>query len=777
MMNPSSARPGFDKWQRRLLPAALLALLHPTPEAFAQARSMALEEVIVTARKRAESVQDVPIAITSLSGEDLQVSGVARFDEVTFHVPNMVMTTSPGNGGSPRFAIRGQTVGDVVGTVDQAIGTYVDDVFYARPAGTNINLSDIDRVEVLRGPQGTLFGRNTTGGAILIHTKDPHHDFAFRVGGGIGNYERRTWNAMVNAPLLKDKLAVRIAVDASRHDGYVENPITGVDVHDEDVISGQVKLLFEPTDNFRALFKHAYAESDHRGFEQKLVGARNLRGQPFDYVQMLSGFTDAYANYLDDSERTYENIIPQTQLQANTSSLILDWDLGAFAVKFIGAYRTTDTGGLWDLDGTPYPIAYTDGYQLGGDQASAELQFLGDAFDSRIEWIVGLYAFKEDGSDTNTTPVFVPAQDLGPLGTLPVTAYSNTDGDYRNESQALFGQLSWEATDSLTLTLGLRYSDESKELVSRNNTMVVPTTVPIQIQQCNVNAAYRSGTECRGELDRSDDSVDGNFMVEFQVNPDLLVYGKYSTGFRSGGINIRGVDTVQFAEVDPETVEEFEIGLKGDFLNRRLRVNFAAFYDDYQDIQRSNIRPSPTNPNATQNVTVNAASATIYGAELELTAALTESLQAGISGGYTDASYDDFEDQIFVGGVPVTVDRSDESFIGTPEWTFSAWTSYVVNMPFGPLTLRADYSWHDEYQSFLSTDTLGMVTPAKGTLNARAMVSVLGERLDVALWGKNLTDERYATAAINFYENWGAGVAVYNEPRTFGVDVTYRFGE
>src|SRR5690606_12959306 len=147
--------------------------------------------------------------------------------------PNMVMTTSPGNGGSPRFAIRGQTVGDVVGTVDQAIGVYVDDVFYARPAGTNVNLSDIDRAEVLRGPQGTLFGRNTTGGAILVHTKDPHHDWAYRLGAGAGNYGRTAWNAMVNAPLVNDVLAVRVAVDASRHDGYVENPITGVDVHDE----------------------------------------------------------------------------------------------------------------------------------------------------------------------------------------------------------------------------------------------------------------------------------------------------------------------------------------------------------------------------------------------------------------------------------------------------------------------------------------------------------------------------------------------------------------
>lgn len=770
----------------KLLSVAVMAAVSPLP-ALAQP---ALEEVIVTATKRQESTQDIPIAISSFTASDLKGQGAVRLEDITFHVPNMLTNESPGNSGGPRFAIRGQAVDDVVGTVDQPIGIYVDDFFYSRPSGTNMNLSDIERIEVLRGPQGTLFGRNTTGGAILIHTKDPHDDWAYRVGFGTGNYGQSSWNVMLNAPVIRDKLAVRVAIDADKHDGYVENVVTGRDVSDEDVINGQVKVLFTPVEDFSALFKFEYGEGDHLGYAQKLVG------YTADLPAAFSGGLDSYANYLEgnnngevysgsDGDITYEGNTPKSQFLSRAATTILTWDAtDDMTVKFIGGYRNMFTQNDWDIDGTPYPILYTIGSDDGHDQWSTELQVFGDAFDESVDWIVGLYAFHEDGTAENITQIPPTPLDVNPLNPGPdiYLLENNTFGDYDNDSQAVFTQGSWQVTDDFAATVGLRYSDETKRLSPRNYRVFGGDITNPFNQAARFSSCAVAGIGCESTFDRSEDSFDYSVMVEYQFTPDILVYAKYGTGFRSGGFNVRGTSENTLEPFDSESLKEVEVGMKGDFLDRRLRINLALFQSDYTDIQRTTIRAS-ADGTSTENATTNAADATISGVELETMFAATETIQIGLNAGYLDAGYDTFDYDVTVtsGTPPVTttttIDRSGERFAGSPRWTASLWAAYVEEISDQmTLSLRTDYSYHSQYQSFVTTNTLGMVTPEKGTWNARATVTI-ADRLDISLWGKNLTDERYPTAALNVYDPFGAGVAVFSAPRTYGMDVTYRYGE
>jgi iron complex outermembrane receptor protein len=261
-----------------------------------------------------------------------------------------------------------------------------------------------------------------------------------------------------------------------------------------------------------------------------------------------------------------------------------------------------------------------------------------------------------------------------------------------------------------------------------------------------------------------------------------MVYFKTATGFRSGGQNLRGgaaapaaVDTpgtiASYSSFVPETVEEYEVGFKGDFLGNRLRANLAYFHTTYDDIQRSTIVPAAGGGTAT--IVANAASATVQGVELEVTALLSDGWQLGGTFGWTDATYDDFDDVDSVTLQPI--DRSGEAFVSTPEYNASLWSSYSFALPVGQATLRVDYAWHDEYVSFAGMTTEGVDSPAKGMVNARAQWDV-NDNLSLALWGTNLTDEQYRLAGIEFYNNFGYGLGGSSEPRMYGIDVTYRYG-
>jgi iron complex outermembrane receptor protein len=758
----------------RLLPLAVAALaLIPPAEVHAQRG--ALEEILVTARKREESVQSVPIAISSFSGDMLASSGAVRITDISLHTPNMMFTPTLGNGTGVRTTIRGQTQDDIIGTVDASIGLYVDDVIWSRPVGSNMNLADIDRVEVLRGPQGTLFGRNTTGGAIQVYTRNPEHHYAARVGLSVGNFGRFDYNVMANAPLVEDRLAFRIAYDAQKSDGWQDNVIDGYELGQDDTRNLIAKLLFQPTDKLELLLKLDQARGNYRGTGSKMAAAE---GGPaiggLDAVQLFSGFTDASANYIDGSyDRITEGDRPLTDFRNEGAALTIDWELSdALVVRFIGAYRELDYFTDFDLDGTPYPILGTRTSLDGHRQQSAELQFTGVAIDERLDWTVGVYTFEEKGLDGSDTRIPDPI------------IRQITRGETRNTSQAVFGQGTFAVTDELSVTLGLRYSEESKDLNSSNHAQLIATdgflfcTVPSQFTG-DPNSFSEAG--CNAKFERDDDSLDYALMVNYSLSPALMVYFKTATGFRSGGQNLRGGDlanpnsdasVLSFNSFEPETVTEYEVGFKGDFLGGRLRSNVALFHSEYDDIQRSTIVPVAGGGTAT--VVDNAASATVQGIELEITALPVDDWQVGVTAGWTDAEYDEFSYRDRATGN--VIDRSGESLVSVPEYTASIWSAYTVALPLGSVTLRADYGWIDKHITFAGARQDGVDTPAKGLLNARAQWDV-SDNLSLALWGRNLTDESYRVAGIEFYDNFGYALGIGNEPRTYGVDITYRIGD
>ncbi len=768
----------FSRQPKRLLMAAMMpALALASAPSLAQSGAV-LEEVLVTARKREESAQDVPIAITSMSGDALKLQGAAKVIDIAFHVPNMMYTESVGNNTSLRTTIRGQTQNDIIGTLDASIGTYVDDIIWSRPVGSNVNLADIERVEVLRGPQGTLFGRNTTGGAVQIYTKNPEFIRSARIGGTIGNYSRADYNLMVNTPIIDDKLAGRIAVDGQKRDGWQDNVIGGYDVNQDDKRSIIAKLLFTPSERSEFLLKVQKSEGDYRGNGSTLthvipspllasLGFPPALQDPYLGFPVLNpatgpGVPSSSVLRPNEFEELFEGAKPHTWFDSDaislTSSIELSDDL---SMKLILGYRGLEYATFFDLDGSPVRILETETRLDGHDQYSAELLFSGTGLEDKLDWTVGLYHFDESGTDGSDS--------FSPFGFITAT-----EGDVENTSQAVFAQGTYRLTEQLNLTLGLRYSEESKDLTSVN----ARETQAGAFISCLVPEALRNDPSvpgragCVGDFSRDDDSIDYTFMVDYSFDSGLMAYFKTATGFRSGGQNLRGTDLLSFTSFAPEEVEEFEVGFKHDWLDSRLRTNMAFFYSDYSDIQRSTI--VPVAGGATATVVANAASATVKGLEAEFSAILTDAWQAGGSFGWTDAGYDDYMDIDPATGGPL--DRSGQEFVSTPEHTYSLWTQYSLPLTTGSLDLRADYSWHDEYVSFSTLDPTGSDTPAKGMINARAQWNV-SDKLELALWGKNLTDEQYRIAGIDFFGNFGHAIGVGNEPRTYGLDVNYYLGE
>ncbi|MFA5552919.1 MAG: TonB-dependent receptor, partial [Trueperaceae bacterium] len=728
--------------------AAVIAALPGLAPGLAGAQ--ALEEIIVTARKRAESIQEVPIAISSFSGEDLAASGAADLSGVSLHTPNLMFTTSASSDSTLKVAIRGQAQNDNIGTLDQSVGVYVDDVIWARPVGVNMNLADIERVEVLRGPQGTLFGRNTTGGAIQVYTRNPEFFREARVAASVGNYERGDYSLMVNTPLIDDVLALRLSYDAQKRDGWQDNRVFGYDAGQKDNTNLIAKLLYKPNDSLDLLLKLDRSEGDYLTRGQVMTyfdgGAPAFGGA--DPVAVFSGGAESAHDYVsDDYDRPREGFKPRSAWKHQGAGLTANWAAAEdLAVKAVVAYRELDEQSFGDYDGTPYPILDIFIGQEGHRMMSGEINVNGASLDDRLEWTLGAYYFKEEGGDRAWVAFGLPIRQA-------------QFGDTENTSKAVFGQLNYLFGEQLTATLGLRYSEEGKDLLSRNHGADAQTGAFLL---CSIPTLYTGVADptdkagCEATFSRDDDSVDYVAMLAWQLADGKMVYAKTGSGFRSGGQNLRGGDPfgrdsagaiASFASFAPEEVVEYELGFKGDFLDARLRTNIALFHSIYEDIQRSTIVPV----GGVATLVSNAAEGEVRGIEAEVQGVLSERWDLGATVGWTDAEYDKFQDFDFQGN---PVDRSSEPFIATPEYSWSAWTEYRVPMATGELSLRLDYAWLDEHVTFASTRLEGSDTPAKGLFNGRIQWD-LSDAVSLGLWGKNLTDERYREYGIELLSSNG----------------------
>ena len=740
------------------------------------------EDIIVTARKRAENVQDVPIAITPVTARALEARGFSSLIDLNGLAPGLQLLASSGMTGTLKPAMRGQYQQDLNPNVDNSVAVYVDGVLLPRAAGLNMNFPDIERIDVLRGPQGTLFGRNTPGGAISVTTSNPqHNELSGSVKVGIGNYERRTAQAVINLPLVEDKLSLRAGGFYQKHDGYDRivvdptTPVSGRSFNDDNSFGVQAKLRFTPSSVFDVVIKGDYTKIDAtswlgriRGFLPTLPNATRLLLSP------VIGGPRGNPNPF------YSSYLPTQEFENYGVSGTFVYDLSDSAqIKFIGAYRRLNQNTQLDVDGSIVQINNSVNVST-NNMYTGELQLTGKAFDNAVDYAVGIYLFREkgvqDALSASRTVTWLPfAREPGTF-----VSGSTQNGGYENSSTAAFAQATWHATDRFDLTGGLRYTKDWKDLTTRNYAVVTVGGVNgFNCRSTTSSTVFFSTTiaGCSQDLPTlKNDSLDYTLTAQYKFDQHVMTYFKVASGYRAGGQQIAGSDPFTFQPFGPEKVVEFEVGFKGDFFDRRLRVNLAAFMDSYKDIQRTNAILDPLT-SLTRTLTTNAAKGKTRGFELEITATPTKELTLGGSLAYIDAYYVNFTSRGLTDPT-VIIDRSSENFPGTPEWMASVYADYSLPVPVGALNFHADYAWHDSYLGATASafgnqySSADLFAPSGGEVNARVSLVLAAQDLEVSLWGRNLANSRHVVSVTG---GIGARLGYWNSPRTYGLEAKLRF--
>jgi iron complex outermembrane recepter protein len=734
-------------WRRLgAMPIALLPMLAFGQAATTDRASGGLENIVVTARRVSEDLQTTPVAVTALTAdamEDLNITGVY---DVQFSTPNLVIAPFLWNSGAA-VAIRGQLNENNQANTDPAVGIYVDGVYVARSSGGLLDLVDVERVEVLRGPQGTLFGRNTTGGALNIVTPAPHGELDGFVQGTLGNFSLREVLGAVNLPIKGDALAMRVSFKHTEHDGYGRNSYLGTELDDLDKDFVRASLRIAPSgQKWDLTLSGDYSTWETSGQVASLIAVRPGSVATLVPVAAPVSAGDALNNYItDDYSRSYAGVDTPGETDIWGVSATLNVDLGFGQFKSISAARGAEIHYFTDNDGTPYTIIGTEASIKQKHQYTQELQLSGSAMDT-IDWITGLFYFEEENTDGN--PFLANLVPIGPPANRQIADLDNT-------SYALYAQGTYSFTPALRLTAGLRYTeDERKADIS---------VFRLASGACVLNVITVPG-ECRSQLEADFDYVAYTASLDYQLTDTNFVYVKTSRAQRSGGFNTRTVADA----FRPEEVTDYEIGIKADLLNRRLRANAAVFYSYFDDAQRQ-VTTVDRFTNTSTSLIENAAEARMKGGELELTAIPFDGLELNATVGYVDPSYKRYIE-------PATgIDLSDRPFTFVSKHTYSAGATYRAPVGFGELSLHADYGYQTR-KYFATTPGLADLNsqPAFGVLNSRITLMLDDPNLEIALWGKNLLDEEYDTFRLDVYNALGTVTAFRGAPRTYGLSLTYR---
>lgn len=717
----------FDARSALILGTSALALLWPAA-ASAQdtaepAAHSGFDTITVTARRTEENLQSTPIAVTALPAEALEDRQITNINAVQYNAPNVTIQPLVANSGVS-LSIRGQAGVENSATSDPAVGIYVDGVYTARSSIGFMELVDVQQVEVLRGPQGTLFGRNTTGGALNITTPAPDGEFSGRLTGRLGNYDTAEALGYLNVPISGDEVAMRVSFLHGEHSGYGQSIPLNRELADADRNFLRGVLLIAPDDaNWDLSLSADYFNRKGNGPVGAITAVRP--GSLADIVFGFSNFIadDFYSSYT--ATETFENVTAQG------ASATFNIDLGFADLKSITAVRSTTNHILGDVDGSPVPLLNFEQTNEQTRQITQEFQLTGSS--ANFDWIAGAFYFSESNDDL----------------TVSGTAY--TRGEIDNDSIAIYAQGTYDLTDRLSITAGLRQTRDSRALL-----------IDLRTPDGTICTLPYTDTPGVCAIDRSIDYdyLSYNAVLEFQAADNLFLYASTSRAQRAGGFNSRQV----FDPFSPEQVTNYEAGAKWDLLDHRLRINLAAFTAQYDDGQRTVVTaiggvPSPT--------TTNAAKATIPGFELEISALPTDNLEIGGSLGLLSPEYDEFND-------PLQGDRSGESFTYTAEMTYNLYATYRQPLSFGELTWHVDYAYKDDIYYDVANPALD-VQPGYGILNARLALELDAQDVTFALYGRNLGDTEYNAFILDIYGPFGYNLAYRGTPMTWGGEISYRF--
>lgn len=719
------------------------------------------EEVVVTARKREESLQDTPISITAFTSADIEARQLTHIGQITQSTPNLVFDAGGSLSGTSSSAfvfIRGVGQLDFTFNADPGVGTYVDGVYLSRSIGGLVNLLDIERVEVLRGPQGTLFGKNTTGGAISITSKRPTDEFEGKAGINLGSFERIEGYASVNLPITQN-LSTRTAFSVRKRDGNATRLFDGADTGDIDAFSGRSVINWTPNDNLEVFIS--------------IDGTRERQGVipivPLDSINELAAFPQVYNGAVvgppcvpapspQNNPNCFNDQFTQgtgpftnnagfesrSELDLWGISGTITWDIGELTLKSITAVRDFDLLTTPDLDLSPLPV-FDDTLTQELTAISQEVQLLGNSFDNRLEWILGLYYLDEDANHREAVQAAI--------------GFFTAGGDTKNESLAVFAQGTFDITDKLSLTAGIRYTDESREFTPDSRLagpafpgpgLFLPpgTSIPILPAQL---------------FETSSSEVTPMVNLAYAWSDELNFYITYSEGFKSGGFSQRiAQPNPAPPSFDPEFVKVIEGGLKLTAFDNRLRVNASFFHTDFSDVQVLGLVPGVIGL-----ATNNAGEADIDGFELEFSALPMQGLllQGGV--GYLDAEYTELDPSV----VGITL---DSRFPNAPKWTTNASVSYQHSLLSGhTLTTRMDWFYRTT-ASNTAIERAVLTQDGYSLLNASIAFETNDGNWSIVLSGKNLSDETYLIDG-NLTEAFGTTYGTYALSRTWALNLERRF--
>ena len=820
----------------------------PADEPGNRAPRTQLDTVVTQATRVETSAQTTPVATTSVSGVQLERTFATDLRDLTAQAPNVNLEPVGAFQNASAFFIRGFGSADIESATDPGVGVFIDGVYQARTSTALSDLLDIGNVEILRGPQGTLFGRNTIVGAVIVnHAKPDTSEFHAKGTVTAGNYGQIDVSGVVNVPLVTDKAAIRLAMKSTNNDGFYTNATDGTKYGGTDRITLLPSIRFTPNDNLDVTIRGEYVRERDDSWGNTpysqcpgVGGVPNPGASTFQLVPLIEYLTEGQAG-LDKvcaQNRGKNDFVVHAD---NTSGRGSDFDIWGITgdvsytipdvgtLTYVGNYRNVHENVFNDFDTTDEPIFMTQREQW-HHQTSHELRFASD-FSDKVDVVGGFYYFDQKYTMNQGTfgwlfdPGFNNAlfNALGiPTGTT--TTFADLDGNAQafgntvqtDRSWAAFANVNWHVWDGITLIAGIRYTWEKKNFQS-----CAPATVNDAVnKECNLDPTapgynyFDSNTDIAADKTNRWTNVSPKVGVSWEATDDLFLYASWTRGFRSGGFNGRCGSTETCQPFNPETADSYEVGLKWDGLDNRLRVNLTGYWLEYKNQQVGIIRPSAGSGGGQETVTQNAGSARSKGIELEINAVPAEGLSLWTSVGYLDARYTDFCVDIdgpssinpgpasgscdpngafsFVeSGVTNYIfptDNSGLALVRAPKWTISAGLAYEVPVgDAGSLEFAGD--WHYQSKSNQASNgvppgsTAGilnyngvLVTPvrnASNIFNASVTWREAEERYRVSLFMKNITNAHYlqsltAVAALfNFIQD--------NNPRTYGVEVSFDF--
>jgi iron complex outermembrane recepter protein len=720
-----------------------------SPEDVATDQGEGLGDIVVTAQKRSENLQRVPIAISALTSETLQQQGIRTITNLANQIPNLQVANIYGDA-VPYFSLRGISTSDVSQNQSGPVAVYVDEVYKGLPALSSLQVFDVDRIEVLRGPQGTLYGKNTTGGAVNIYTRQPDLQADRTTGNfsaGYGNYNRKTADAGISVPIIADRLAVRIAGMRTKVDGWTKNPLPGkLDHNAIDDWAFRFTAAAQPADDLKIVLRYTQSKTDPASYVSiaKDIGPGG--------IGFVTGYTRQGLTY-DQTESDFDS----RQIVKNKSlSGKMDWSLSDNTnFTSVTSYdRGTFVLGE-DVDGSPFNIMHAD-YSAKARSFSQDVRVSGE-ISEKFNWLIGGYYYS-DRVKANEAYHYYYEFGTGEDGCLAdyfTGCGTSHDFQQSRSSVAFYTQENLELSEGLKVTAGLRYTKDITKLD------FYKAYLGWYDAQTGIEVVQGIQTISAPPIDRQKTTNwSGKLGISYELPSGTLVYASVNRGYRGGSFNGAAYsDPSEVTSVNPERLDAVEAGIKSQFWDNRIRVNAAAFYYDYRNQQFLDVTPEVF------QVLVNAPRSELWGGEVELKARPVEALMLNASVSYLHARFK----KVSLRGENLAGNRLQFA----PDWTFSAgvtWTAF--DNASGKLDLSADtrYASRQYFDAFNTLDQAGYFIHG-----ARAAYTVATVPVTISGWIRNISNKKYSVSRYDFRDYFNFQYHLRGRPREYGVELSYTF--